>query len=110
MVSEIEYLRPAMDILLCHHEKWDGTGYPFGLSGDQIPLYARIFAVVDVWDALVSDRSYRKAEPPDVIAEYLRGQAGEHFDPAIVNAFLKMLAETGEISPASVPAETTASD
>lgn len=94
MVSEIEFLRPAVDIMLCHHEKWDGTGYPFGLAGEQIPLYARIFAVVDVWDALCAeDRSYRKADPPDVAAEYLRTQAGEHFDPAVVNAFLNMLRE-----------------
>lgn len=97
MVSEIEFLRPAMDILLCHHEKWDGTGYPFGLAGDQIPLYARIFAVVDVWDALLSeDRTYRRADPPEVAADYLRAQAGEHFDPAIVEAFLKMMEEQGE--------------
>ncbi len=94
MVSEIEFLRPAMDILLCHHEKWDGTGYPFGLAGDQIPLYARIFSVVDVWDALRSDdRSYRKADPPEVAAGYLADQAGEHFDPEIVRAFLQMLKE-----------------
>lgn len=94
MVSEIEFLRPAMDILLCHHEKWDGTGYPFGLAGDQIPLYARIFSVVDVWDALCSDeRPYRKADPPEVAADYLREQAGEHFDPLIVEVFLQMLEE-----------------
>lgn len=94
MVSEIEFLRPAMDILLCHHEKWDGTGYPFGLAGDQIPLYARIFSVVDVWDALRSDdRAYRKADPPEVAAEYLAKQAGEHFDPEVVQAFLQMLKE-----------------
>ncbi len=100
MVSEIEFLRPAMDILLCHHEKWDGTGYPFGLAGDQIPLYARIFAVVDVWDAFTSDdRTYRRADPPEVAAEYLRSQAGEHFDPTIVDAFLKMLEEQGELTP-----------
>jgi putative nucleotidyltransferase with HDIG domain len=99
MVSEIEFLRPAMDILLCHHEKWDGTGYPFGLAGEQIPLYARIFAVVDVWDALCSDdRPYRKADPPDVAAEYLRTQSGEHFDPQVVNAFLEMLEENEDIS------------
>jgi putative nucleotidyltransferase with HDIG domain len=101
MVSEIEFLRPAMDILLCHHEKWDGTGYPFGLAGEQIPLYARIFSVVDVWDALsADDRVYRKADPPEVAAEYLRQQAGEQFDPAIVEAFLEMIedegADTGE--------------
>ncbi len=99
MVSEIEFLRPAMDILLCHHEKWDGTGYPFGLAGEKIPLYARIFSIVDVWDAFTSDdRTYRKADPPEVAAEYLRSQAGEHFDPAIVDAFLKMLNEQGEIT------------
>jgi putative nucleotidyltransferase with HDIG domain len=100
MVSEIEFLRPAMDILLCHHEKWDGTGYPFGLAGEQIPLYARIFAVVDVWDAFTADdRAYRKPESPEATAEHLRSQAGEHFDPAIVDAFLKMLAEQGEVTP-----------
>lgn len=94
MISEIEFLRPSMDILLCHHEKWDGTGYPFGLAGDQIPLFARIFSVVDVYDALCSDdRTYRKADPPDVAAEYLINQSGEHFDPEIVDAFLKMLSE-----------------
>lgn len=94
MVSEIEFLRPAMDILLCHHEKWDGTGYPFGLTGEQIPLYARIFSVVDVWDALCSDdRPYRKADPPDVTAAYLRTQAGEHFDPQVIEVFLAMLEE-----------------
>jgi putative nucleotidyltransferase with HDIG domain len=103
MVSEIEFLRPAVDIMLCHHEKWDGTGYPFGLAGDQIPLFARIFAVVDVWDALRSDdRTYRKPDPPEVAAEYLRSQAGEHFDPDVVEAFLKMLGEenyTGSSTP-----------
>lgn len=95
MISEIEFLRPSVDILLCHHEKWDGTGYPFGLAGEQIPLFARIFAVVDVWDALCYERPYRKADPPEVIVEYLRSQAGEHFDPEIVEAFLNMLKEEG---------------
>ena len=104
MVSEIEFLRPAMDILLCHHEKWDGTGYPFGLAGEQIPLYARIFSVVDVWDALCSDdRAYRKADPPEVAAEYLRSQAGEHFDPAVVDAFLEMLEKDGFRPPEESP-------
>lgn len=95
MVSEIEFLRPAMDLLLCHHEKWDGSGYPFGLAGDQIPLHARIFAIVDVWDALCYERAYRKADPPEVIIEYLRSQAGEHFDPEILECFLKMMEEQG---------------
>lgn len=96
MVSEIEFLRPAVDIMLCHHEKWDGTGYPFGLAGEQIPLYARIFAVVDVWDALCAeDRKYRSPDPPEIVADYLRSQAGEHFDPRIVEAFLELLDEEG---------------
>jgi putative nucleotidyltransferase with HDIG domain len=108
MLSEIEYLRPAMDILLCHHERWDGTGYPFGLSGEQIPYYARIFSVVDVWDALsADDRAYRKPDPPEVAAEYLRTQAGEQFDPAIVDAFLKMLVEENEITEESHPINET---
>jgi putative nucleotidyltransferase with HDIG domain len=95
MLSEIEYLRPAIDILLCHHEKWNGEGYPFGLAGDQIPLYARIFAVADVWDALVSERRYREAQSPETAIQYLRSESGQHFDPEIVEAFLKMIAEDG---------------
>lgn len=61
MLSSIKYLQPALDIPYCHHEKWDGSGYPRGLKGEEIPLAARIFAVVDVWDALISDRPYRKS-------------------------------------------------
>jgi putative nucleotidyltransferase with HDIG domain len=91
MLSEIEYLRPALDILLCHHEKWNGEGYPFGLSGEQIPLFARMFSVVDVWDALCSDRHYRDAISEDMASIYLREEAGKHFDPVIVDAFLEML-------------------
>lgn len=97
MLSEIEYLRPAMDLLLCHHEKWNGEGYPFGLSGEQIPLYARIFAVVDVWDALRSERPYHKPEPPEVAIDYLSKHAGEHFDPLVVDAFLRMLQAKPEL-------------
>jgi len=96
MLSEIEYLRPAIDILLCHHEKWNGEGYPFGLAGEQIPLYARIFAVADVWDAMVSERRYRGAQSPQIAIEYLQAEAGQHFDPQIVEAFLKMLADEEE--------------
>lgn len=95
MVSEIEYLRPAIDILLCHHEKWNGEGYPFGLAGEQIPFFARIFAVADVWDALVSERRYRGAQAPEVAIKYLQSEAGQHFDPRIVEVFLKMIAEDG---------------
>jgi len=90
MLSPIAYLRPALDIPYCHHEKWDGTGYPRGLKGDQIPLAARIFAVVDVWDALRSDRPYRAAWPEEEVWEYIREQSGKHFDPQVVEAFLKI--------------------
>lgn len=96
MLSPIEYLRPALEIPYCHHERWDGSGYPRGLKGEQIPLGARIFAVVDVWDALTSDRPYRKAWPKDKAIEYIRQQAGRHFDPKVVEAFLRVLRDRGE--------------
>jgi putative two-component system response regulator len=83
-------LRPALDIPYCHHEKWDGAGYPRGLQGEAIPLPARIFAVVDVWDALRSDRPYRRAWEADEVRDYIRRSAGTHFDPAAVAAFLQM--------------------
>jgi len=91
MLSRIEYLRPAVDIPYCHHEKWDGTGYPRGLKGNEIPLAARIFAVVDVYDALTSDRPYRKAWPVDKTMNYIREQAGKSFDPKVVQVFLAMM-------------------
>jgi PAS domain S-box-containing protein len=90
MLFPIRYLRLAIDIPYCHHEKWDGSGYPRGLQGEQIPLAARIFAVVDVWDALTSDRPYRPAWPEDKAREYIRAQAGTHFDPQVVEAFLSL--------------------
>jgi sensor domain CHASE-containing protein len=90
MIFPISYLEPAMDIPYCHHEKWDGSGYPRGLKGEEIPLAARIFAVVDVWDALTSDRPYRSAWPPNRVREYIRSQSGTHFDPRIVEAFFKL--------------------
>jgi response regulator RpfG family c-di-GMP phosphodiesterase len=89
MLFPIAYLRSALDIPYCHHEKWDGTGYPKGLKGDRIPLSARIFAVVDVWDALCSDRPYRRGWAKDKVREYIRSQAGIHFDPQVVKAFLE---------------------
>jgi PAS domain S-box-containing protein len=89
MLSPIAYLRPALDIPYCHHEKWDGTGYPRGLKGEQIPLAARIFSVVDVWDALISDRPYRVAWPRERVLDYIREQSGRYFDPEIVNIFLR---------------------
>jgi len=91
MLYPIEYLRPALDIPYCHHEKWDGTGYPRGLQGEQIPLVARIFAVVDVWDALTSDRPYRKAWEQEKVFKHIKEQSGKHFDPLVVNAFLEII-------------------
>jgi HD-GYP domain-containing protein (c-di-GMP phosphodiesterase class II) len=92
LLSPIVYLRPALDIPYCHHEKWDGTGYPRGLKGEEIPLAARIFALVDVWDALRSDRPYRPAWSEEEALEYIREQAGKHFDPATVKVFLEDMA------------------
>ncbi|HYN88135.1 MAG TPA: HD domain-containing phosphohydrolase [Ardenticatenaceae bacterium] len=91
LLSSISFLRSALDIPYCHHEKWDGTGYPRGLKGEQIPLAARIFAVVDVWDALRSDRPYRAAWPAEKALAHIRSLAGTHFDPAVVEAFLALV-------------------
>jgi PAS domain S-box-containing protein/putative nucleotidyltransferase with HDIG domain len=88
MLSPIRYLRSALDIPSAHHEKWDGTGYPFGLKGEQIPLVARIFAVVDVWDALRSDRLYRTSWSVAKVRKHLRSLAGTHFDPHVVKVCL----------------------
>ncbi len=88
ILMPIAYLRPALDIPYCHHEKWDGSGYPRGLKGEEIPLAARIFALSDNWDALISERRYRKAWPREKVVEYFRSQAGKHFDPGLVDLFL----------------------
>jgi putative nucleotidyltransferase with HDIG domain len=93
MLSPIEYLKPALDIPYCHHERWDGKGYPRGLKGEEIPLPARIFAVVDVWDALRSERSYHLAWPADKVHRYLKEHAGTQFDPLVVDAFINLLNE-----------------
>jgi putative nucleotidyltransferase with HDIG domain len=90
MLSPIKFLQPALDIPYCHHEKWDGTGYPRGLKGEQIPFAARIFSVVDVWDALVSDRPYRKGIMPATVRNTIREMSGSHFDPQVVEAFLNL--------------------
>jgi putative nucleotidyltransferase with HDIG domain len=95
MLSSIAYLRPALDIPYSHHEKWNGKGYPRGLAGEEIPLAARIFAVADVWDALHSERPYRPAWPEDQVLAYLQAQAGEHLDPQVVLAFVRMMRERG---------------
>lgn len=91
MLEEIDYLRPALDIPYCHHEKWDGTGYPRKLKGEEIPLAARLFAVVDVWDALYYDRPYRKGWTLDHTLEYIGEQSGKHFDPVVVEVFLRVV-------------------
>lgn len=99
-LSEILYLRPALDIPYRHHEKWDGTGYPSGLRGEEIPLAARVFAIADVWDALTSDRPYRAAWPTQQVRQHIQEQAGKHFDPDLVKLFLEMPAETFDVSSA----------
>jgi putative two-component system response regulator len=98
MLYPIAYLRPALDIPYYHHERWDGSGYPFGLSGGQIPLAPRIFSVVDVWDALRSDRPYRKSRPEEEVITYLQDYAGVFFETDIVEVFLKMLRDAKSIS------------
>jgi PAS domain S-box-containing protein len=91
LLKPIPFLRPALDIPYCHHEKWDGSGTPRGLKGEEIPLAARIFAVVDVWDALMSDRPYRKAWPLERVKEYIRARSGSEFDPRVVEIFFHYL-------------------
>ncbi len=86
----IEYLHPALDIPYCHHEKWDGSGYPRALTGNEIPIAARLFALADVWDALTSDRPYRSAMPFEEVNQYIREQSGKHFDPAAVEIFFSV--------------------
>lgn len=99
MLSPISYLRPALDIPYCHHEKWDGTGYPRGLRSESIPIAARIFSVADVWDALRSDRPYRKAWSNDKVIAYIQEHSGSYFDPRVVEAFMKVVQQPGEAEP-----------
>lgn len=87
-LDNIDYIQPALSIAQSHHENWDGTGYPKRLEGEQIPLHARIFAVVDNWDALTTDRPYRKAWSYEKTRDYLREQSGKKFDPKIVDVFI----------------------
>ena len=93
LLKEIDFLAPALDIPYSHHERWDGTGYPRGLKGSEIPLAARIFAIVDVWDALLSDRPYRDAWPQEKVQAYLLEQAGTHFDPEVVRHFMEFISQ-----------------
>ncbi len=90
-LSSITFLRPALEIPYAHHERWDGAGYPRRLSQKQIPLAARIFSIVDVWDALTSDRPYRPAWPKEKALDYICEQSGKHFDPQVVDAFLELM-------------------
>ncbi|MCE7860171.1 MAG: HD domain-containing protein [Chloroflexi bacterium CFX2] len=99
MLLPINYLHPALDIPFAHHEKWDGSGYPRKLKAEQIPLAARIFAVVDVWDALRSDRPYREKWSVERTREYILEQSGKYFDPRVVNEFMRMLDEMPELNP-----------
>jgi putative nucleotidyltransferase with HDIG domain len=91
MIQPIRYLHQSLDIPLAHHEKWDGTGYPRGLKGEEIPLVARIFAIVDVWDAVTSSRPYRKAWSKKKTLAYIKEQSGKHFDPQVVDVFLSVI-------------------
>jgi putative nucleotidyltransferase with HDIG domain len=91
MLHGIDYLRGALPIPECHHEKWDGSGYPRGLAGDAIPLEARLFAVVDVYDAVTSERPYRDPMPQDEALDLIRHGSGTHFDPQVVPVFLEMV-------------------
>lgn len=93
ILEPVEMLRGALEIPLHHHERWDGRGYPHGIAGDQIPLAARIFAIVDVWDSLMTDQPYRPAWEPSVVIEHLQDNRGKHFDAELVDAFLVLLAE-----------------
>jgi putative nucleotidyltransferase with HDIG domain len=91
MLKHIGYLQPALEIPYCHHEKWNGTGYPRGLRGEEIPISARLFSAVDVWDALTNDRPYRKAQPRADVIRYLKNERGRHFDPQVVDLFIQMM-------------------
>lgn len=97
MLKPVNFLQDALDIPLYHHERWNGSGYPYGLKGEKIPLQARIFAVADVYDALISNRPYRKAWTKQQAVEYLLEEKGEHFDPQIVDLFIKVIVKGGHI-------------
>jgi ribonuclease P protein subunit RPR2 len=93
-VGGVEFLAEAVDVVRSHHERWDGTGYPDGLAGEEIPLAARVFAVADVFDALTTDRPYRQAIPMVQAREIISRGSGSHFDPAVIDAFALITNET----------------
>jgi HD-GYP domain-containing protein (c-di-GMP phosphodiesterase class II) len=103
LLYPIYYLRPALDVAYYHHEWWDGSGYPSGIKGHNIPLSARIFAVVDVWDAMLSDRPYRAAMKKRDVINYIRALSGKQFDPAVVEVFLQMMKERAARGPKKKP-------
>lgn len=96
LLNPIDFLQKALDIPYCHHERWNGNGYPRGLKGEEIPISARIFALIDVWDALLSDRPYRSAWARDKVIEYIKDQSGIQFDPKLTEIFMELV-ETGEM-------------
>ncbi len=104
MLQGIEYLRAALAIPRCHHEKWDGSGYPAGLVREQIPLEARLFAVVDVYDAITSVRPYRQPMPVQEARATIEAGSGSHFDPAVVDAFLALIDEEERVQAGRGPA------
>src|SRR5208282_3704892 len=108
-LAPIAFLRPALDIPYCHHEKCDGTGYPRGLKGEQIPLSARIFAAVDIWDALRSDRPYRKGRSKAEVYAHIQDLAGTHLDPTVTAALLRIL-EADDGVQESVPTDSMSYD
>ena len=91
MLKDVSFLQPCIDVAYSHHERWDGLGYPEGLKGEEIPLSARIFAVVDQWDALTSDRPYRRAWTREAVIAYIQENAGKIYDPRIARAFLTII-------------------
>lgn len=93
LLSPIDYLRPALEIPYCHHEKWDGTGFPRGIKGEEIPFAARVFAVVDVWEALRADRPYRSSWSIQKTLEYITENSGKHFDPKVAKIFVELIRE-----------------
>ena len=97
MLSGVDFLRPALDIPYGHHERWDGSGYPRGLRGEQTPFAARMFAVIDVWDALRSDRPYRPGWSAERVIEHIRELSGTHFEPSVVEAFETLMRNRGTI-------------
>jgi HD-GYP domain-containing protein (c-di-GMP phosphodiesterase class II) len=96
LLNPIDFLQKALDIPYCHHERWNGNGYPRGLKGEEIPISARIFALIDVWDALLSDRPYRSAWARDKVIEYIKEQSGIQFDPRLTEIFMELV-EAGEM-------------